>query len=284
MSKTVLLTGATGFIGRQIHRRLLAIGHSVIVTVRPGSEMKLVDRGPSTRPLLVDDIFAQSAAWWQRHCQGVDTVIHAAWYVEVGKYLDSSENFQCVSGTLALAQGASDAGVQHVIGVGTCMEYELPSERLSVDAPLQPKTLYAAAKLSTYHLLNQFFAKRETAFSWCRVFYLFGENEHPARLVPYVRDRLNKGEIAKLSKGTQLRDFLDVRRAGEMIADVVETAQTGPINICSGEAVTIRELVERIADEFGRRDLLEFGTADIHPSDPLAVVGVCNAIVAAPKH
>lgn len=281
MSKTILLTGATGFIGRQIHRRLLENGHTVVVVVRPGSEEKLDDKGPSTRILIVADVFAQSAGAWRAHCQGMDAVIHAAWYVEAGKYLDSPENFHCLTGSLTLAQGAAEAGVQHFIGVGTCMEYKLPSDHLTVDAELQPKTIYAAAKLSLYHLLAQFFARSDTVFSWCRVFYLFGENEHPARLVPYVRDRLSKGDVAKLSKGTQLRDFMDVQRAGAMIADVLETAQAGPINICSGEAITIRAFVERIADEFGRRDLLEFGTADIHPSDPLAVVGVCNATATA---
>jgi nucleoside-diphosphate-sugar epimerase len=278
MSKTILLTGATGFVGRQIHRRLLANGHDVVVTVRAGSIEKLIDQGASTRILDVDDVFAQSAEWWRLHCENVDAVIHSAWYVEAGKYLDSRINLSCVSGTLTLAQGASDAGVKHIIGLGTCMEYRLPSDHLTIESVLEPKTLYAAAKLSTFQMLDQFFAKRETCFSWCRIFYLFGDSEHPARLVPYLRARLSKGEIAKLSKGTQLRDFMDVARAGDMIADIVETGQPGPINICSGEAVTIRHFVEMIADDYGRRDLLEFGTAEIHPGDPMAVVGVCNAI------
>lgn len=278
MTKTILLTGATGFIGRQIHRQLLENGHSVVVTVRPGSGGKLFDQGPSTRVIDVDDVFSQSAERWQEYCKGIDIVIHSAWYVEAGKYLDSPMNLQCLAGTIALARGAVDAGVKHVIGLGTCMEYRLPSDHLTVESALEPKTLYAAAKMSTYHLLDQFFAKRDMAFSWCRVFYLFGENEHPARLVPYIRARLGKGEVARLSKGTQIRDFLDVRHAGNMIAGLVDSGQRGPINICSGKAVTIRALAEEIADEFGRRDLLEFGTADIHPSDPLAVVGVCNVI------
>lgn len=67
-----------------------------------------------------------------------------------------------------------------------------------------------------------------------------------------------------------------------MIAGVVDTGQTGAVNICSGKAVTIRALAERIADDYGRRDLLEFGTAEIHPTDPLAVVGVCNVAAIKP--
>ncbi len=276
--KKILLTGATGFVGRQIYLALTQAGHVVIPLIRSHSAPGLPERATDDHAILSADLFAETSDWWAKRLEGVDAVIHAAWYVEPGKYLDSPLNLNCVAGTLALAQGATEAGIRHFIGVGTCMEYRLPSKRLTIDAPLEPATLYAACKLSVYHMLTQYFAKTEATFSWCRLFYLHGEGEYPARLVPYIRERLGRAEVARLSAGTQLRDFLDVRQAGAMIADVVETGQPGAINICSGIPTTIRQLAERIADEYGRRDLLEFGTAAIHPSDPAAVVGLCNAI------
>lgn len=275
--KTIVLTGATGFVGRQIHQSLMRAGHTVIPVLRTGADVpdNVRDQGTVLRSA---DIFAETSDWWAERLAGVDAVIHSAWYVQPGKYLDSPLNLDCVAGTLALAQGAAQAGIRHFIGIGTCMEYRLPSAYLTVDSPLEPATLYAAAKLSVYHLLSQFYAKTDVTFSWCRLFYLYGEGEYPARLVPYIRERLERGETARLSAGTQLRDFLDVRDAGAMIARVIETGQAGAINVCSGVPTTIRQLAERIADEYGRRDLLEFGTAAIHPSDPAAVVGVCNAL------
>lgn len=279
--KTIVLTGATGFVGRQIHQSLMRVGHTVIPVLRTGADVpdNVRDQGPVLRSA---DIFAETADWWAERLAGVDAVIHSAWYVQPGKYLDSPLNLDCVAGTLALAQGAAQAGIRHFIGIGTCMEYRLPSDHLTVDSPLEPATLYATAKLSVYHLLSQFYAKTDVTFSWCRLFYLYGEGEYPARLVPYIRERLERGETARLSAGTQLRDFLDVRDAGAMIARVIETGQAGAINVCSGVPTTIRQLAERIADEYGRRDLLEFGTAAIHPSDPAAVVGVCNALSVEP--
>lgn len=275
--KTIVLTGATGFVGRQIHQSLMRAGHTVIPVLHTGADVpdNVRDQGPVLRSA---DIFAETSDWWAERLAGVDAVIHSAWYVQPGKYLDSPLNLDCVAGTLALAQGAAQAGIRHFIGIGTCMEYRLPSDYLTVDSPLEPATLYAAAKLSVYHLLSQFYAKTDVTFSWCRLFYLYGEGEYPARLVPYIRERLERGETARLSAGTQLRDFLDVRDAGAMIARVIDTGQAGAINVCSGVPTTIRQLAERIADEYGRRDLLEFGTAAIHPSDPAAVVGVCNAL------
>lgn len=274
----VLLTGASGFIGRQIHRSLVAQGHGVTLVLREGAKDRLAVAVTPDQIIATQDLFAESREWWESRCRGIDVVIHAAWYVEPGKYLDSPRNMDCVSGSIELARGAVAAGVSHFIGLGTCMEYALPSDHLDIEAPLLPVTLYAAAKLSLFQILTQYLAPTDCRFSWCRLFYLFGEGEHPSRLVPYVRAQLEKGEVAKLSAGTQLRDYLDVRIAGDMIAAVADTGQMGPVNVCSGKATTIRGFVETIADEYGRRDLLEFGTAAIHPRDPAAVVGVCNAV------
>ncbi|MEJ2408771.1 MAG: NAD(P)-dependent oxidoreductase [Novosphingobium sp.] len=270
----VLLTGATGFVGRAIHRDLHRRGHDVRVTARPGSAGRLA--APASGLVETGDIFARDARWWARACAGVDAVVHAAWYVEHGRYPDAPENADCLSGSFALAQGAIEAGVRHVVGLGTCWEYRLPGEALTVDAPLDPVNFYAACKLAAFHMMREWFALHDTRFSWCRLFYLHGEGEHLDRIAAYLHRRLRAGETASLSAGTQVRDFLDVRDAGAMIASVVDSGQSGAINICSGQPVTIRAFAEAIADSYGRRDLLEFGSQPPRPTDPVAVAGVCN--------
>lgn len=274
----VLLTGGTGFVGRQVHSSLAARGHKVRLVLRPGSRGRVAIPTADQDVVETNDAFAEDAAWWAEACRGVDAVIHAAWYVEPGRYLDAPENVCCVTGSLSLAQGAAAAGVPHFVGIGTCFEYQLPSDRLDVHAALGPTTLYAASKVALYHMLRAWFAKQGQAFTWCRLFYLHGDGEHPARLVPYIRARLAAGDVAKLSAGTQVRDFLDVAVAGAMIANVVDTGQAGPVNICSGQPITVRALAEKIGSEYGRGDLLQFGTQAPSPFDPAAVVGVCNAM------
>ncbi len=91
---------------------------------------------------------------------------------------------------------------------------------------------------------------------------------------PYVRAKLKAGEPAELSSGTQIRDFLDVREAGRMIVEAALGPVQGPVNICSGKAITVRQLAETIADEFGRRDLLRFGARPDNLVDPPCVVGI----------
>lgn len=277
-ARTVLLTGATGFVGRQVHKALVARGHRVRAVVRTGTAERLA---APAELVETPDLFAQDMAFWAAAAAGMETVVHAAWVATPGVYLSSPLNLDCIRGSLAMARGAAEAGVAHVIGVGTCFEYALPSERLSVDAPVGPASLYATAKLALYQTLSAFFAGGTpvgTLFSWARLFYLYGEGEDPKRLVAYIRARLAAGEVAQLSAGTQVRDFLDVAEAGAMLARIVETRQAGPINICSGLPITVRQLAERTAQAMGRPDLLEFGSAPPREGDPPVVVGVCNLL------
>jgi nucleoside-diphosphate-sugar epimerase len=272
VAPVILLTGATGFVGRQVLRALAERGTRVRTVVRQG---KTIASTPAIEGVVVSpDIFHESAGWWADACRGIDTVIHAAWYAEPGQYLQSPKNQDCLSGTLRLAEGAIAAGVRRFIGIGTCFEYDLSAGHLAVETPLGPTTPYAQAKADAFLALTRLLPPHDLAFAWCRLFYLYGEGEDVRRLVPYLHARLKAGEAAELSSGTQVRDFLDVREAGRMIAEAALGARQGPINICSGMPITVRALAEQIADEYGRRDLLRFGARRDNLTDPPVVVGI----------
>lgn len=275
----VLVTGGNGFVGAQIVRRLASNGHTLRLVARPGTAKSLAEKYPDATIVESDDLFAESADWWEERSRGVDAVIHAAWYVNPADYLDSTENLTCLSGTCRMAEGVSRAGIGHFVGIGTCMEYALPSDHLKIDSPKTPSTGYGASKLTLFRILDAFFKGTPIVFSWCRLFYLFGEGENEKRLFPYLNQRFAAGKTAQLGPGTQIRDYLDVSVAGALIADVIDTSQPGAINICSGQAVTIRQFAEAIAEQYGRRDLLEFGVHKLHPRDPSAVVGVPNIVL-----
>ncbi len=276
----ILLTGATGFVGRQVLRALAERGCKVrVVDSEPvpniGCRTSDADReGDCHRGLC-----SRGRAWWADACRGVDTVIHVAWYAEPGQYLQSPKNSECLAGTLLLAEGASQAGVRRFVGVGTCFEYDLDLGLLGVDAPLKPTTPYAEAKAAAFTALSRLLPARDVEFVWCRLFYLYGEGEDERRLVPYLHARLRAGEAVQLTSGTQIRDFLDVREAGRMIVDAALGTGQGPVNVCSGVPVTVRALAERIADEYGRRDLLQFGARADNLVDPPRVVGVPGGLV-----
>ena len=263
-SGLILLTGATGFVGRQVLDELCGRGARIRPVVRDGKQGQ-IPASPAIESIVTTaDLWAETIGWWAEACRGVDTVIHVAWYAEPGQYLQSIKNLECLSGTLQLAQGAARAKVRRFVGVG----------HLEVKTPLKPTTLYAAAKAAAFMTLAQYLPQQGIEFAWCRLFYLYGEGEDARRLVPYLRAKLAAGEPAELTSGNQLRDYLDVREAARQLADAALGRVQGPVNICSGEGVTIRALAERIADEYGRRDLLRFGARPDNLVDPPVVVGV----------
>jgi nucleoside-diphosphate-sugar epimerase len=264
----ILLTGATGFVGRQVHKALVGRGAASLVSV-PGRSTTST-AAPAERIVTTQDLFAQKATWAAQACAGIETVVHAAWYAEPGSYLHSPKNEDCRNGTLELARGAIAAGVRRFVGTGTCFEYDVSAGLLTTKTRLDPQTPYAAAKASAFRVLSELLPP----------FYLYGEGEDERRLVPYLRHRLSRGEPAELTSGTQIRDFLDVAEAGRMIAEVALGTAQGPVNICSGVPMTVRELAERICDEYGGlRHLLHFGARPDNAYDPPRVVGVASPLV-----
>lgn len=271
---TVTLTGATGFVGTQILRNLLERGCSVRVLVRDPSRLHGIPAGGALEVAQTPDLFAEQTGRLEKLLEGSETLVHAAWYAEPGEYLTSPLNLACLTGTLNLASAFAAVGGKRFVGIGTCAEYDTSAGLMTTDIPLAPNTLYAACKASAFQVLRCFLATAGMSFAWCRIFYLYGEGENERRLVPYIRRQLGAGQEALLSRGDQVRDFLDVKNAARMIADVALGQQQGAVNICSGEGVTVRHLAERIADEYGRRELLRFGARPENIFDPPRIVGV----------
>ena len=273
MKKRVLITGATGFVGRQVLSSLYETDVDLVLVIRVGSEPPL-PLASGVEIVFTSDLFKESAEWWATVCQGVDVVIHTAWYAEPTIYQQSPKNFDCVAGTLQLASGCITAGVQRFIGVGSCSEYDMSFGYLSIDTPLNPTTPYARAKADTFLALSKLLPRQNIEFAWARLFYLYGEGEDARRLVPYLRARLSEGKPADLTSGTQIRDYLDVADAGAQVAALGLGKVCGAVNICSGQPLTVRKLAEQIADEYGRRDLLRFGVRADNHFDPPCVVGI----------
>jgi nucleoside-diphosphate-sugar epimerase len=272
----VLLTGATGFVGRQILRSLRDSGVSIRLVIRSNNETHFAKSTGVEKVILTNNLFEENQSWWESACRDVDIVIHCAWYAEPGHYLHGLQNIDCLIGSLNMAKGAAAAGVKRIVGVGTCFEYDLSQSVLSIQTPLKPITAYAGSKAALFLSLSDWLATQNISFSWCRLFYLYGEGEDERRLVPYIRRQLEKGQVAELTSGTQIRDYLDVVDAGRLIATIAMGDQCGPVNVCSGTPITVKQLAEQIADEYDRRDLLRFGVRANNSIDPPCVLGIPN--------
>ncbi len=266
----VLLTGATGFVGRHVATTLAERGAKITVIIRHGTCHRL-----SIEPTTIietDDLFAHDAAWWRTVMSDVEMVLHLAWIATPGRYLTDPINLDCLRGTLSLAAAARSEGIRRFVSTGTCLEYAMTGRPLCVDGPLDPRSLYAAAKASAYLSLRALFARTETRFLWARLFHLYGPGEHPRRLFAYLHGQMANGQPAELGSGAQVRDFIDVRAAAKMIVGHAFSDTQDAVNIGAGRGQTVREMAEHLATTYGRSDLLRFGARPDPADEPCHIV------------
>lgn len=270
--QSILVTGGTGFVGRQVVRHLLDRGFRVTLTARhPAAARQLDSRLQAVRE--TSDLFSESLESLMRLVEGCDMVIHCAWCTDRADYLSSLLNTDCLESSVRLARASAASGVGRFVGIGTCAEYDHTIGTLATSTPLRPTSLYAASKAAAFLVLSSLLPQLGVKFTWCRLFYLFGEGEHEGRLIPTVRRHLAQGIPVALTEGSQIRDFLDVAEAGRLIAEAAAEGVDGPLNICSEIGLSVRSLVEMVADEYGRRDLLRFGERPLSSFDPPYIVG-----------
>ena len=268
-TRRVLLTGATGVIGSHCIDPLRRRGFEIVATY-------------NTRPPLP----IEGVRWVQADLLDADTprrlvaeaaashLLHLAWYVEPGKMIASPDNLSWSRASIDLLRLFRESGGERCVIGGSCYEYDWRygycNEQLT---PRQPDTLYGAAKHGLAETLLGYCAATGLAGAWGRMFFLYGPNENPRRLVPSVILSLLKGEAALSSHGQQVRDYMHVRDVGEGLVALLDSQARGAYNICSGRATTIASIVVALGELTGRSDLLRIGAIAARANDAPLVVG-----------
>lgn len=242
----VIVTGATGFVGRQVTKIL---AERCIPYVAVGRSAKLSEF-PGCNKVLASDLLMPKAAQTIAQLGGTH-LIHLAWYAEHQRYWTSSKNFEWAEATLSLVQAFAASG-RHVTFVGTCAEYDWAYGLLNEQrTPLQPSTLYGQVKASTGSLTRAICRAADVSCCWARLFFPFGPGEHPDRFVPAVIDSI-LGLRSPFSIGNDSwRDFLAVQDAADAIVSLTLSGQDDVFNICSGIPRRIGDIVKEIGSAIG---------------------------------
>ncbi len=268
MIKRVLLTGASGFLGRALGAQLVQQGIEVHGLTRG-------IRGYKLPGIILHDYDLLSSTPLEPLLSSIDAtcIIHTAWHTDHSDFWTSSKNIAWLSASLRLFQAFISCGGSCIVGIGSCAEYDWSFGFLNEQrTPLAPSSLYGAAKSSLARITEFIAAEYGVKFIWPTLFWLFGEHENPNRFCADLISSLLKDEVFTISNGEFIRDYLSVADAAEAIIATIESNILGRINIASGIPVSLKDFANSIADHLGLRASLRFSaTSKVTPAFPLIV-------------
>jgi nucleoside-diphosphate-sugar epimerase len=273
--KKVLLTGATGFIGRHCIKTLVEKGFEVHATH---------SKSPPTHQSDIIwhqiDLFDSGQVAKLLSQLQPSHLLHLAWYVVPGKLATSIDNFFWVQSSLELVRRFAENGGQRIVISGSGYEYDWNYGYCSeLVTPLVPNTLYGICKNSLCALVEAYCNKMGLSSAWGRVFFLYGPYEHPNRLVPAVIRPLLQGESARCSHGNQIRDYLHVQDVADGLVALLDSEVSGAVNIASGKPIALKEIVNSIAQKLHGEELVLLGAIPSNPNDTPLVVANINRLV-----
>lgn len=252
--RRILVTGASGLIGRAVMPPLRRLGYEVVGLSRSG-DTEL--RGHLLRDPEAAAELAQA-----------DTLLHLAWADGPHRMHDIA-NLNWVVATLRLLQAFAANGGRRAVLVGSCAEYDWSQGgRFAEESPIRPRSVYGAAKAATCLAALGAAGALGISLAWARPFFVYGPKEGEGRLLGDLVRGFRQGVPVPCSDGRQRRDYLHVDDLASALAQVTDSSVEGAVNIGSGRAVEVRELVLTAVRLAGCDHLVHLGARPRAPGDP----------------
>lgn len=268
----ILVTGATGFIGNHVVQELLKHNVEVVATSRSIEKARRYQWLSKVRyiPWDLNQNKEDNFTFFQRP----DCMIHLAWEglsdykallhfeKQVPMYYNYIKNLVC-------------HGLNHIVVLGTCLEYGMQSGCLREDMEAKPTVPYSVAKDTLRKYLDQLFTIYPVTFQWVRLFYVHGNGQSKKSLISQLETAIQKGERKfNMSGGEQLRDYLPVEKVAKYIAAIaLQERVKGIINCCSGKPISILNFVKKYLEEKGHSIQLNLGYYPYPDYEPMAFWG-----------
>ena len=262
--RRALVTGASGFVGANLARRLLDAGHEVSLVLRPGRDRWRLGGVLGQVRVLEADLEEREAVRGLVAEARPEWVFHLAAY---GAYPEQDVLEQAVRTnllvTMHLAQACLEAGFEGFVNAGSSSEYGFKDHAPGESEALEPNSSYAVAKASATLLLRHLAVSRGARFVTLRLYSAYGPFEEPTRLVPRLAVLGLSGRLPPLVNPDVARDFVhvdDVCDAFLAAAGEPDQEAGAVYNVGTGVQTTIREAVDVTRRVLGLDEQPQWGT------------------------
>nr|NJM01494.1 NAD(P)-dependent oxidoreductase [Desulfobacula sp.] len=268
----ILVTGATGFIGNHLIPELIKSGNEIVAT---GSEdIRDLDRTwlPEVHYIRhnINDGFENGFDFFLKP----DKLIHLCW-PGLPNYKGLFHFEVNLFSSYAFIKNLVDHGLKDVSVIGTCFEYGMKNGPLTEDLVPEPANSYGLAKDSLRRFLEELNHHIPFSLKWIRLFYIFGKGQNKNSILEQLKVSIERGDtVFNMSGGEQIRDYLPVEKAAEYISKISLSGNaSGIYNCCSGQPISIRNLVENFLRETKKEIKLNLGYYPYPDYEPMAFWG-----------
>jgi nucleoside-diphosphate-sugar epimerase len=264
MSKRVIITGATGFVGANLVRRLLRDNHEIHALVRPlRPDWRIVDLANRIHRYAVD-VTDRGQVRDLVHAVRPHWVFHLAAYGAYSQQKDAEQIVHTnIIGSMVLLEACADAGVESFIQAGSSSEYGWKNHAPSEEERIEPNSVYAISKAAATHYGQLLARQRNINAITLRLYSIFGPYEEPTRLIPTLLIHGLRSGLPKLVSPGTARDFVYIDDAVDALVHVASMEGVAPgavYNVCTGTQTDLSTAVACVQELLPIREDPEWGT------------------------
>ena len=272
MSK-ILVTGAGGYIGRYVVKKLLNFNFNVIAVNLNTDEID--KRAQIIEKNIFEDFdndFSQLG--------NPDICIHLAW--RDGFIHNSHNHMGDLSNHYNFLKKIIDAGISQLIILGSMHEVGYYEGAIDEYTPCNPITLYGIAKDSLRRSIQLLTNEKNIVFQWLRAFYIYGDDCRSSSIFSKILFAAGNGQKEfPFTTGKNLYDFIHVEQLASQIAACANQSEiTGIINCCTGKPVSLAEKVENFIKDNDLNIKLSYGSFPDREYDSPGIWGDNKKIMA----
>lgn len=265
----IVVTGSTGFVGRNTVRNLLNNGHEVIsITTNTSLSNNTLDYIGSS-----EVIFVKSLNEITSNILKGNIIIHCAW--DNVQNIHNSSHFFHAFEQLEFLKKVYISNPTKLVMTGTCYEFGDAVGPVSVVNTPFPNTPYATAKNFVHRAALKIISEENNIdFTWARLFYIYGIGQHEKSIYTQLTDAIQRGDkVFNMSYGEQLFDYMKVSEVADCLSKIALYYSPSVVHVCNGYPTSLRSLAEGIIQEKCSSIKLNLGYHPYRAKDSLAIWG-----------